>query len=135
MIAPARPLAEMTEKDWSAQVAELARTLSWLRYHTYRSSRSEGGWPDEALVRDRLVLAELKREGARPSAPQKVWLDDLAAAGCEVYLWTPADLPEVARILGKRWRWSAYNRSLQADGHGWTPSTLWITSRDSQEAA
>jgi len=129
-------LSDMSERAWAAQVTELARTLGYQRsYHTFDSRRSSSGFPDLVLVRDRIVYAELKTAKGKLSAEQSGWLDALAQAGGEAYLWRPADLDEVAKVLGKRWRWSAYNRSLQADGQGWTPSTLWITSRDSQEAA
>jgi hypothetical protein len=102
-IAPATLLADMTEKEWTAQVVELARTLGYRRYHTYRSKNSEAGWPDEALVRERLILAELKRETGKVSDSQRQWLDALASAGQEVYVWFPSDLDEIGKVLGKRW--------------------------------
>jgi hypothetical protein len=59
------------------------------------------GFPDLALVRERVVWAELKSAGGRPSPEQTVWLAALAAAGQEVYLWSPADRPSIAAALGR----------------------------------
>lgn len=133
----ALPLADLTEQEWAAQVAQLARTLGWRRYHTYRSQRSAAGWPDEALVRERLILAELKRENTKPSPAQADWLTALATAGAEVYLWRPSDLDEIGRILGERWwEFGGYRRysdtALQfghlkpLSGPVWVPGSLWL---------
>ena len=92
-------VAEVDEKTLAAQVVELARMLGWRRYHTYRSKRSEPGWPDEALVRDRLVLLELKSTAGKLSAAQKTWLRSLVAAGVECYMIRPGDLQALASIL------------------------------------
>ena len=46
-LGPALPLEDLTEKEWMAQGVSLARQMSWKRYHTYRSDRSEPGWPDD----------------------------------------------------------------------------------------
>lgn len=129
-IAPATLLADMTEKEWTAQVVELARTLGYKRYHTYRSKHSESGWPDEALVRDRLILAELKRESGKVSDAQQQWLDALAGAGQEVYLWRPSDLEEVGLVLSRRWRFHKEDHyltfaTLDADGT-LEPGSMWL---------
>ena len=102
MIGQATPLADLTEKEWSAQVYELARTLGWTRYHTYRSERSQPGFPDEVLVRDRVIFAELKRETGRLSPAQEDWIGKLKRAGAEVYVWRPSDLEEVGATLMRR---------------------------------
>lgn len=122
----ALPLEDLTEQEWASQVAELAKTLGWRRYHTYRSDRSAAGWPDEALVRERLILVELKREKTRPSDAQTDWLTVLAAAGVEVYLWRPSDLDEIANVLSTRWRFEGDRlRNAHADDTTWTPAALW----------
>ena len=41
----------MTEKQFMAQVVELAKLKGWLVYHTYDSRRSEPGFPDLCMVR------------------------------------------------------------------------------------
>lgn len=35
----------IAEKEWTAQIVEIARATGFRRYHTYRSKRSESGWP------------------------------------------------------------------------------------------
>ena len=103
---------DLTEKQWAAQISDLAKTLGWLRYHTYRSDRSPAGFPDEVLVKDRVVFMELKRDltgkrsvdrARQPSPLQVEWMDRLAKAGAEVYLARPADWQEVGRVLGRPW--------------------------------
>lgn len=89
----------MSEKQWQAQVIDAARLLGWHAYHTHDSRRSEPGWPDLALVRDRLVMAELKTDTGRVSAAQQRWLDMLEAAGVEVHVWRPRDIDQVITTL------------------------------------
>ena len=99
----ATPLEDLSEKEWQAQLIELARQTGWTRiYHTHDSRRSAHGFPDLVLVRDRCVFAELKSESGKLSAAQQDWLDALAAAGAEVYCWRPSDLSLVAEILTRR---------------------------------
>jgi hypothetical protein len=141
------PLAEKLEKQWDNDLFSkngLATTLGWDSYWTFRSKGSRAGFPDRTACRERIIYAELKREltgkksedaNRQPSAFQVYWLDKLAAAGGEVYLWRPSDLDEVARVLGKRWHYSAYNRSLQVDGKGWQPASLWIPSVGRSDSA
>jgi hypothetical protein len=95
-------LADVDERTFAAQVTDLARLLSWRRYHTYRSTRSEPGWPDEALLRERLILLELKTEKGKLSDAQRSWLTDLLAAGVEAYVARPSDLDTLAAILKHR---------------------------------
>lgn len=92
----------MTEREFQAMVTRDAKVLGWRCYHTHDSRRSEPGWPDLALVRDRLVLAELKTDTGRVSDDQQQWLDLLAGAGVEVYLWRPRDYDDVLRVLQRR---------------------------------
>ena len=93
-------LLDLTEKQWQAQVVELAHTLQWRKaYHTFDSRRSSSGWPDLVLVRDRVVYAELKSETGRLSDAQQDWIRALLHTGAEVYVWRPSDLDQAARIL------------------------------------
>jgi hypothetical protein len=58
------------------------------------------GFPDLVMTRgDRLVVAELKAANGRVGPGQQEWLDALAAAGAEAFLWRPADWPEIERVL------------------------------------
>lgn len=92
----------ISEKQFQAQVVELARLYNWLVYHTYDSRRSAPGFPDLVLVRPpRLIFAELKSEEGRARPEQRTWLE--ALSGCtqapESHLWRPRDLQEIQTLL------------------------------------
>ncbi len=92
------------EKEWDYQLFNskkgLAPMLGWrLCYHTLRSKGSQSGFPDRVLVRERVIFAELKREKGVLTPAQIEWLNGLARAGAEVYVWRPSDLDEIAQIL------------------------------------
>jgi len=93
---------ELTEREFDQQITDLATTLGYMRYHTYRSKHSPAGFPDLVLVRERVIFAELKSEKGQPTSDQQHWLDKLKAAGAEVYLWRPSDLPGIMDILRRR---------------------------------
>lgn len=95
-------IGDLTEKEWTRQVVDLARMLGWSRYHTFRSDRSPAGWPDEALVRERLILLELKTEKGKLTDAQKGWLGKLSRAGVEVYVARPGMLAELGIVLATR---------------------------------
>lgn len=103
-LGPALPLEDLTEKEWVAQGVQLARQMGWKRYHTYRSDRSEPGWPDDALVRERLILIEWKTEKGKLSDAQKEWIRALLNAQAEVYVCRPRHLEQLAAILQIRGR-------------------------------
>ena len=89
----------ITEKQFEAQVRQMAKMFGWLYYHTFLSKWSSAGFPDCVFVRERVIYAELKSETGQPTPEQYEWLEALADAGQEVYLWRPSDFDEVARIL------------------------------------
>lgn len=101
-LGSALPLEDLTEKEWMAQCSQLAKTMGWRRYHTFRSDRSPPGWPDDALVRDRLILLEYKTEKGRLSDAQKDWIRALLNAQVEVYVCRPRHLEQLAEILRYR---------------------------------
>jgi hypothetical protein len=83
----------MTESGLLQAVRDLARLQGWDTYHTYRSIRSEPGFPDLVLMRPPLLLfRELKTDTGRLTVPQRHWIDELAACGQDVGVWRPADL-------------------------------------------
>lgn len=101
----------MNEREWQSQVLDLARIFRWRVAH-FRPAFSGRGWrtpvaadgagfPDLVLCRPpRLVFAELKRDGARPTPAQQDWLDELGrCVGVESYVWRPSDLEAVALAL------------------------------------
>jgi hypothetical protein len=101
----------VTEREFQRAVVELARLCGWRVFHARPALTRRGRWltpiqgdtgfPDLVLCRPpRLILAELKRVGARPTPAQRGWLDALAScAGVECYLWTPADWNAIVRTL------------------------------------
>lgn len=93
------------ESAFQAQIKRLAQACGWeLFYHTYRSERSDPGFPDCVMVReDRIIMAELKldRDYSQPSADQQAWLDGLAMTCVEVYLWRPSMIAEIRDILNR----------------------------------
>jgi hypothetical protein len=83
----------MTEAGLLQAVRELAQLHGFMTYHTYRSDRSEPGFPDLVLMRPPLLLfRELKTDVGRLRPAQRKWLDELAACGQDVGVWRPADL-------------------------------------------
>jgi hypothetical protein len=111
-------LTELLESEWDSQLfgtkRGLCRSLGWnLCYHTIRSKGSQAGFPDRFLVRGRMVFVELKREltgrksedaNRQPTDTQREWLDGIANAGGEAYLWRPSDLSEASEVLARRWQ-------------------------------
>lgn len=94
-------LGQITEREFQAEVLQLAALFGWRCYHPFDSRRSTRGWPDLALLRgDRLVFAELKSMAGKVRPEQQEWLDELALVpGVESYLWRPSDLDAIAEIL------------------------------------
>jgi hypothetical protein len=91
----------ITEKEWQAQVLELAQLLGWEHYHPYLSIRSARGFPDLVLVRPpRILLVELKSEKGKLTPAQSRWLELLGRCpGVEVHTWRPSDWDAVTEIL------------------------------------
>ncbi len=104
-------LPRITEDEFLAQVLEYAAKMGWLRAH-FRPAKTAHGWrtpcqaeakgfPDLVLVRERVVYAETKSETGKLTPEQTLWIEKLAAAGQEVYVWRPKDWDEVLTVLGK----------------------------------
>ena len=89
------------EREFGLELEKWCKRLNWRYYHTFNSKFSA---PDYTLVnkeQKRVVFAELKMPGNKPTERQQSWLDDLAEAGQEVYLWydTEADWREILSVL------------------------------------
>ena len=99
--APTQGDKMMTEKQFQGMVEQLAKTLGWKIYHTWRSFHSVKGYPDLTMVRDdKLIFAELKREGAKLSPEQREWLATLdKVPSVKTYCWHPSEFDEIARVL------------------------------------
>lgn len=111
---------EITEKQFSQYVVDLARTLGWLVYRTHDSRRSPKGFPDLVMVyadpnkpRFELVFAELKTMRGELSPEQRQWyyaLDFVSdgSAGkreggwvwpVKAFVWRPCDEDEIFAVL------------------------------------
>ena len=108
--------SDWTEKEFQSEVERLVAMYGGIHYHTQRSRRSPAGYPDLTIVIDgRVIFAELKtdaktsrvsmgkwKEGARRPTyrlGQVDWLDALAEAHEEVYLWRPRNFEEIVSIM------------------------------------
>lgn len=103
------------EASVQTSVIDLAHLRRWRVAHFRPARTGSGEWrtpvaadgkgyPDLTLTRDRVVFAEMKKQREKPRADQVEWLDALAQAGGEVYVWTLDDLVEIDQILRRRWR-------------------------------
>lgn len=101
----------VTERDWQRQVTDAAELFGWQWVHFRPAQTQHGwrtpvsgplgkGWPDLMLVRERVIFAECKRQdGSRVTPEQQAVHSALRAAGALVYVWRPADLPDVLDAL------------------------------------
>ncbi len=134
-IGAAVPLADVAEKTWQQQVVTVARSTGWPSiYHTFNSRRSSHGFPDLILVRERILYIELKREKTKPTPEQIEWLDRLATAGGEVYLWRPSDLDEAGRILAGRWRYDPVLHDLRKGTDHLLPASMWLPGQGRRDS-
>jgi len=104
-------LDPMSERDFQDQVIALAILHGWKVHHVRPGMTSTGRWmthvqghrgfPDLVLCHDKhgIVFAELKANKGRLDEAQVDWLRFLDAAGGEVYVWRPTDLPYILKRL------------------------------------
>lgn len=96
----------MSEREFQDQVVELLGYHGLISYHTYRSDRSEPGFPDLCIVgANGVAYRELKTEKGRVSPDQQFWLDALTEAGQDADVWRPhqlaTDVLALSRQLGR----------------------------------
>jgi len=101
----------LREDEFRQQVEEYAAMLGWLTYHTHDSRKSDKGFPDTVLVRERLILVEFKIATGKLSREQVAWRDALLAAGQEYYVWKPDSWPEIEGVLA--WPVAAYPQGVR----------------------
>lgn len=102
----------LSERDWQAQVLELAELYRWRVHHCRPAQTRSGRWstpiqgdpgfPDLVLVRGgRVIFAELKTDNPRAQlGPEQArWRDALLGAGLEWFCWRPRHLDEVQETL------------------------------------
>lgn len=107
-------LRAWTEAQLQGAVEAIAGASGWRYYHapdnrpvTAASGKRyvqsiKRGFPDLTLVKGpRLLFVELKRQKPKMTIDQAQidWLLELQAAGAEVALWRPSDLPLARRVL------------------------------------
>ena len=88
-----------TEKQFQAKVIQVAKLCGWICYHTHDSRRSEPGFPDLVLVKERVIFRELKTDKGRLTPAQKMWGKDLTDAGADWAIWRPSMLEEIYKEL------------------------------------
>jgi VRR-NUC domain-containing protein len=105
-------------KALQADIIELARRYGWRVGHfppisTTRAGKSwwltpvaaDGkGFPDLLLVRDRIVMAEVKGDGDSIRPEQAEWLTAFRLAGVETHVWRPSDWSDgtIESVLRRR---------------------------------
>lgn len=104
----------MKGRDLQRDIIDLARTLGWLVAHT-PPIKTERGWrtavaadgkgfPDLLLVRERIIVAEVKGDEDRLRPEQSRWLTAFRLAGVAAHVWTPREWMhgDIDRILRVR---------------------------------
>lgn len=100
----------MNENEFTKQVIEVSRRFGWMAVHFRPGLSQKGrhmttylgdgkGYFDITAIRERVIFAELKIPPNKQSTEQQIWAKTAANAGCEVYLWTPADYDDIVRIF------------------------------------
>ena len=89
----------MTEADFQKALTDLCDWRKLLWYHVNDSRKDRKGFPDLVIVGSRTIFVELKSQMGRVRKEQQEWIDRLALAGAEVYLWRPSDLPQALKII------------------------------------
>jgi hypothetical protein len=90
-----------SERSFQTAVIQLARLQGFRVYHTHDSRKSEPGFPDLVLARERIVFVELKAQKTRITDEQLDWQQALNEAGAEIHFWRPSDWPVIERILSR----------------------------------
>lgn len=90
---------EMKEKHFQAHIIRFAKAHGWVVYHTYNSQRSEPGFPDLVLVKDRILYRELKSESGKLTIYQQQWGKAITNAGGDWQVWRPSQLDAIHKEL------------------------------------
>jgi hypothetical protein len=82
----------MTEDQLLTVVRQRIRSHSLWGYHTYRSDRSDKGFPDLVILGCKILYRELKTETGKLTPAQLDVINRLTTAGADADVWRPADL-------------------------------------------
>lgn len=88
-----------SEREFQAWVEERAAERGWIAFHDRDSRKNLAGLPDLILIRERVVWLELKWGRGKARSKQVIFCDALRAAGQEVYVCWPKDIPLILRVL------------------------------------
>lgn len=91
--------ADGLEAEFKALVTALATTQGWIFHHETDSRKTRSGFPDLVLVRDRLLIRELKRNNRLLEPEQLAWLTSLRRAGVDAGVWRPEDWRSIEKEL------------------------------------
>lgn len=111
-----RHAGPQTEAEFQRWVLQVADQFGWRRrYHTYRSRKSQTGFPDWVFVHPNhgVIFVELKSPTGKPTADQQAWHDELRQAGARAFIWRPADASTVVSVFAGRLYDPASGRSPQ----------------------
>lgn len=102
-------------RDLQRAIIDMARRLGWRVAHFASMQGRDGIWrtpaqadgkgfPDLVLVRDRVIVAEIKGDNDRLKPAQEEWLSAIRMAGIAAHVWTSKEWAsgEVERILKAR---------------------------------
>jgi hypothetical protein len=89
----------LSEDAFQKRITDLCDWLGLTWHHETDSRRSRAGFPDLVIAGKRVIFAELKTDRGRVRPEQQRWLDTLAAAGADAYVWRPADWPTIQATL------------------------------------
>lgn len=101
----------ITEKEYQAQIMELARMMGWTVFHHHDSRRQvrpgvfvgdkdAKGFPDLVLLRPpQMLVIEVKRELGKTTVEQDEWLRRWSDCGVRTIVARPSTWPEVEQAL------------------------------------
>lgn len=98
-VIPPGPSLDCSEKEFQAAVIALAKERGWIVYHSTISKRSEPGWFDLCLIRERALFWELKTETGTLTKAQATWLAAALRAGLDAAVMRPRYWPQIVEIL------------------------------------
>jgi hypothetical protein len=88
-----------SERQFQAWVESRAAERGWIAFHDHDSRRNAAGFPDLLLIRERVVWLELKWGRGKVRPKQEEFIAALRAAGQEVHVYWPKDIPRILEVL------------------------------------